>query len=167
MLNMSSAFAGTSRRLLSRFVPMSMIVCLMSSLLLMSACSDDEGTQPVFPEPPVEVVRHWLFDVSGTAADDVYVGGALGTMFHFDGTSWTLQDMGTTSSITNIWTTPGGGAATVYAVGHGGHIWRNTGSGWGGMTSGTTADLYSVGSFAGEIHAVGAMGTIRRLSGSS
>jgi len=35
------------------------------------------------------------------------------------------------------------------------------------MTSGTTADLYSVGSFAGEIHAVGAMGTIRRLSGSS
>lgn len=172
MLNMFSASVGTPSAntkspLLGRFRPTLLTFCMISALLLLSACSDDKGNDITFPIPPPEVVPSWLFDVSGTGANDVYVGGASGIMYHFDGSTWTLQDMGTTAPITSIWTTPGGGAATVYAVGHGGHIWRNTGTGWSGMNSGTTADLYGVGSFGGEIHAVGANGTIRRLNGSS
>jgi len=189
MLNKFSALAGTPRARAprsgtSRFYTMRswlstmkswpsrsgsmlMILCLASSVFLLSACSDDKGTDITFPKPPPVTVPNWLFSVSGTAANDVYVGGASGVMYHFDGTTWSLQDMGTEASITKIWATPGGGAATVYAVGHGGHIWRNTGTGWSGMTSGTSNDLYGVGSFGGEIHAVGANGTIRRLNGSS
>ncbi len=106
---------------------MLMITVLLGAMFGISACSKDKATT-TFPVPIPEVSRKWLFDVYGTAANDVYIVGNLGAMFHFDGTSWTRQNMGTTAAITTVWASPIDG--TRYAVGHKGHIWRNTGTGW-------------------------------------
>ncbi len=164
MMNIASAFTGTSRLSLGRCVPMLLIIGLLGSLLALSGCGDD-ATEVTFPTVPPQESREWLFDVYGTAANDVYVGGNLGVMFHFNGTSWESQSMGSTSAVTKIWSPP---AETVmYAVGHAGHIWRNTGSGWTGMDSGTNQNLLGIGSFGGVLHAVGTNGTVRRMSGSS
>ncbi len=164
MMKIASAFTGTSRLITGRSFPMLMIVVLLSSLLGATGCSDD-STEVTFPPVPPQESRQWLFDVYGTAANDVYVGGNLGVMYHFDGSTWTLQNMGSTAAITTIWSPLT--ETTMYAVGHGGRIWRNTGSGWGGMESGTTEDLFGIGSFGDNLHAVGANGTIRRMSGST
>ncbi|MCB1184656.1 hypothetical protein KDM41_14600 [bacterium] len=136
------------------------------SLLGLAACSEDKATVN-FPRTPAEESQKWLFDVTGNSASDIYVAGNIGAMFHFDGATWTAQDMGTTAAITTLWTSPLPGENTVYAAGHGGRIWRNTGSAWSSMTSGTQANLYGMGMFANQLHAVGAKGAIRRLSGST
>ena len=131
------------------------------SLLGLAACSEDKATVN-FPRTPAEESQKWLFDVTGNSASDIYVAGNIGAMFHFDGATWTAQDMGTTAAITTLWTSPLPGENTVYAAGHGGRIWRNTGSAWSSMTSGTQANLYGLGMFANQLHAVGANGAIRR-----
>jgi len=135
------------------------------TVVFLGGCGKDTAGV-TFPQPPAPVPNKWFFDVYGTGPNDIYFCGNLGVMYHFDGNStWTLQPMGTSAAITTIWGTPT--LSTIYAVGHQGHIWSNGGTGWTGMSSGTTEDLYGVGSFQGEIHAVGARGTIRRLNGSS
>ncbi len=164
MMKIASALNGTKRLMFGRSLPLLMIIVLLGGTLSLGGC-EDEQAEVVFPEIPPEEARKWLFDVYGTSANDVYVGGNLGIMWHFDGTDWTQQVMGTTAAITTIWGLPDDN--TLYAVGHGGKIWRNTGSGWSGMDSGTTQNLYGVGSFDDVIHAVGQDGVIRRLSGGS
>ena len=164
MMKIAPALTGTTRLLLGRGVPMLMTLTLLGGLLAAAGCGSDKS-EVTFPGTPAEEARKWLFDVYGTAANNIYVAGNLGAMFHFDGTSWTQQNMGTSGAITTVWAPPT--ETTLYAVGHKGKIWRNTGSGWSGMESGTTANLYGIGSFQGQIHAVGANGTIRRLSGSN
>jgi len=176
MTTIASAVIGVVRLLNRCSATALMVLVTAGGLLGLSACSSDDGTV-TFPEPPAPETRTWLFDVYGSAADDIYVGGALGVMYHFDGnswddtTGWKLQDMGTSAAITSIWSPPG--ESTFYAVGHRGHIWRNSGSGWSSMTSGTQQDLYGIGEIlAGtestdvRIQAVGANGTIRQFNGS-
>ncbi len=168
MMKIASAFTGTSRLIygliVRRSVPMLLIIGLLCSLLGLTACSD-KADEVIFPEIPPQESREWLFDVYGNSANDVYVGGNLGTMFHFDGTAWTSQNMGSSAAITSIWSPPT--ETVMYAVGHSGRIWRNTGTSWSGMDSGTTQDLFGIGSFGGDLHAVGANGTVRRMTGSS
>jgi hypothetical protein len=164
MMKIAPALNGTASLLARRFCFLFLAVGLLSALALVGGCGSDDD-KVTFPDPPPETRRDWLYDVYGTAADNVFVGGNQGVMFHFDGAAWTLQNMGSTAAITTIWAPPT--ETTLYAVGHKGHIWRNTGSGWSGMDSGTTKDLYGIGSYQGQIHAVGAEGTIRRLTGST
>jgi len=169
MMNIAPAINhGIKRFFNGRRVPMLMTIALLGCLLSFGACgddSDDEGGGVVFPEQPPQSSRNWIFDVYGTAANDVYAGGNRGVMYHFDGSAWTQQGMGTTAAITSIWSPTADDR--MYATGHGGHIWQNTGTSWSSMTSGTSADLYSIGSFQSRVHAVGAGGTIRALNGSS
>ncbi len=132
---------------------------LAAGLLALVGCSDDE-TNVTFSPEPLPPAYKWFFDVYGTAANDVWVGGSQGIMYHFDGTDWTRADMASTKAITTIW---GAGDGAMYACGHGGAIWRNTGGGWGSMASGTGENLYGLGSYDGTVHAVGHEGTIRRL----
>ena len=140
------------------------ICCSLLGLTIMlgSGCSDDETTVN-YPSPEPTPLADWLYDIGGTGANDVYACGEKGTMLHFDGTSWTAQDMGTTSAIIAFHED----GNTLYAVGHGGHIWRNTSGSWEGLTSGTRENLYGVGKFGDDIYACGANGTLLRLSGSS
>lgn len=139
-------------------------LCLLAAAALLSACSDD-SSEPPFTEPPTPVAQDWLFDVQGTAANNVYACGAKGAMFHWDGAAWTAVNMGTGDAVVRMWKEDGG--STLYAVGHKGRIWRNTGSGWSGMSSGTSKNLYGIGALDGVVHAVGQDGTICRLSGST
>ncbi len=133
------------------------------ALTLAAGCSDDDSNvgYPI-QDPPAD--PPWYYTVGGTAANNVYVAGASGVMYHWDGADWTLVDLGTSRAVTEIW---GPGDGSLYLCGHGGMIMRNTGSGWQGMTSGTTKDLYAIGSYQGQVHAVGFEGAAKRLSGSS
>ena len=137
-------------------------LCLFAGLTLLSSCSDNKG-EPPFTEPPSPDTRNWLFDVNGTGAGDVWACGARGTMLHYDGANWTAVNMGTADAVVRMWKEDGG--STLYAVGHKGHIWRNTGGTWAGMTSPTSQNLYGIGELDGTVHAVGQDGTICRLQG--
>lgn len=158
------AFVSTGARApLARLLLTALCATMLGTALLLGVgCSDDKGSvsYPTSPEPQPQ---NWLFDVLGTAADNVYACGNKGAMFHFNGTAWSYVDMGTTRPITKLYQKDG----VMYAVGHGGLIWRNTGAQWTAMTSGTSKDLYGIGSFDDEIYACGAEGTLRRLSGTA
>lgn len=164
MKNIASALNSPEPPLLGRCLILLTMIVFGVGLLTVSGCGSDPA-EVEFPKPPPVESRKWLFDVYGNSANDVYVAGNLGAMFHFDGATWTPQDMGTTAAVTTIWSPPT--ESVLYAVGHSGHIWRNTGSGWSGMDSGIDRDFYGIGSYQNQIHAVGAHGAIRRLNGSS
>lgn len=142
--------------------PLLLLLVFLAGLAFLAGCGDEEGN-PTFPIEPDPDTAPWYFDVQGTAANNVWVAGNAGIMYHFDGTNWTLADLGSDNAVTKIHVED---ANTLYACGHGGKIWRNTGGGWSSMTSGTSANLYGIGSFGGVMHAVGHDGAIRRLGGS-
>ena len=161
----ASAFSETHARWFRLSVAPIFLITLLALVLLSSGCSDDsEGGDINFPTAPPEDEMNWVFDVYGTAADDIYACGNKGAMFHYDGTSWSYVDMGTGSPITTVWATDTG---TMYAAGHNGKIWQESGGSWSSMSSGTSEDLYGLGAFDQVIHAVGKNGTIKRLSGGS
>lgn len=139
-------------------------LCLLAVAALFGACSDDDG-EPPFTQPPTPDTQSWLFDVVGTAANNVYACGNKGAMFHWNGAAWAPVDLQVGDPIVRLWKEDGG--STLYAVGHKGRIWRNTGGSWSGMTSGTNQNLYGIGALNGAVHAVGQDGTICRLSGSA
>ena len=142
------------------------LTVLGTAMLLGSGCSDDESTVS-FPQPPPPQAMNWLFDIYGTGPNDIFACGNKGALFHFDGEDWEHIDLGTSAAFVSIWENDG----TMYAVGHGGTIWRHTTGSpadqWSSMDSGTSKDLYNIGSFDDEIYVCGAEGTLRRLNGSS
>lgn len=164
MNSFGSALTGKRRPTLGPARAVRPFVCLLAAVALLSSCSS-KSSDPPFTQPPSPETQDWLFDVQGTAANDVYACGTKGAMFHFDGATWTPVDLNTTDAIVRMWKEPG--ANTVYAVGHKGRIWRNSGGSWSAMTSGTSKNLYGIGSLGGVVHAVGQDGTICRLTGSA
>ncbi len=159
----ASAFSGTRARWFRLTVAPIFLISLLGLSLFGAGCSDDAG-DVTYPDPPPPVERNWLFDVYGTSASDVYACGNRGAMFHYDGTEWSFVEMGSGSPITKIWGPEGG---PLYSVGHGGNLWQLVGTSWSPLSSGTTKNLYSIGTFNSEIHLCGVDGTLRRLNGSS
>ena len=143
--------------------PLLLATTVLLALLMAAGCSEDEGNV-TFPKQPGPPPNPWYFDVYGTAANDVYVGGNEGALQHWDGSTWTAVSLGTDAAVTTIW---GPGDGTLYLCGHRGLIMRNTGGGWTAMTSGTDKDLFGLGTYQGQIHAVGDEGAARRLVGGS
>ncbi len=41
--------------------------------------------------------------ITGRSPNDVWIGGALGAVAHFDGTSWTASDVGNKESVRTLW----------------------------------------------------------------
>ncbi len=105
MKKIACALTSPARLLLGRCLLLLITTVIGVGLLTVSGCGSDPA-EVEFPTPPPEESRKWLFDVYGNSANDVYVAGNLGTMFHFDGASWTSQDMGTTAAVTTIWSPP-------------------------------------------------------------
>lgn len=138
------------------------ILTLAVGLLAVGGCDDDTPTV-TFPTPLPEVPDPWFFDVWGAAADDIWVAGARGAMYHFDGADWTLVDMGTDQAITSLYSS---GDGNVWACGYGGNIWRKSGDSWSSMSSGTSEPLYNLGSYQGTLHAVGGNGAALKFDGS-
>ncbi len=91
-----------------------------------------------------------LYDVWGSASDDVYAVGANGTILRFDGTSWQSMVSGTTETLTAIY---GYGPNDIYAAGNNLTLLRFDGSSWAPFAgpadaTGGYADVWSAG--AGE-----------------
>ncbi|RKZ20040.1 hypothetical protein DRQ50_00680 [bacterium] len=157
------------RSTLRRASLLPVLLVMAAGLFVVVGCGDDE-TNVTFPQPIPEDPNPWFFDVWGTAADDVWVAGALGAMYHLtnsdwsDTTNWVRVDMGTDQGITSLYSS---GDGSAFACGHGGNIWRNPGSGsWSAMTSGTDEHLFRLGSYDGALHAVGLNGTALVYDGS-
>ena len=160
----ASALSGTRARWFRRSVAVMACLALGLFAVVLGGCGDDDGGDVNYPNPEPEIQRNWVFDVHGNAADDVYAVGNKGTIFHYDGSTWTASDMGVNSAITSIY---GSGGGTLYAAGHDGHFWRNTGGTWSSLDSGTDMDFYDVGMYRDEIYAVGEKGLVRRLNGNA
>jgi hypothetical protein len=63
----------------------------------------------------------------GTSASDVWIGGSLGALVHYDGSTWsTVSGLGS-GDISGIW---GSSSTDVYVVNRAGEIWHYNGSSW-------------------------------------
>jgi hypothetical protein len=49
--------------------------------------------------------RTWVNSIRGRSPSDVWIAGSVGALAHFDGTSWTLSDLGGRESMTGLWLT--------------------------------------------------------------
>jgi hypothetical protein len=68
----------------------------------------DGGTQREIMCLPVSVSKIW-----GNSRTDVYTVGPQGQIAHFNGTSWTKLESGTTVDLTDVWGSPDGGPIWV------------------------------------------------------
>lgn len=137
---------------------------LLAGLLLLGlAGCNPKSKSFTFPPEPEPSSRPWLLDIWGSGADDIYVVGKPGTLLHWNGTAWSLQDLGTTEILTSVW---GTGPSDVFVVGHQGLVYHFNGSGWSQMSSGTTHDLYAVGRGPGDaVYICGDKAVLFRLDG--
>lgn len=67
--------------------------------------NDGEFWVPV-PYPPVDHEGGALFKVWGSAADDVFAVGDRGLILHYNGSTWALEESGTSAVIIGIWGNP-------------------------------------------------------------
>lgn len=157
---MTGARASIGRRFFA-LLPLVLVL----GLLYAAGCGDEESTYTFTPAPPPPV-GNWFLAVWGSGADDVFVVGQPGLIYHWDGTTWSREQSGTDATLTDVW---GDGTGTVYATGHRGTILRrNAASGaWSSMTSGTGEDLFALGTYQGTVMAAGRKGALRRLVGQS
>lgn len=95
--------------------------------------------------------------VSGSAPDNVFIVGDLGTILHWDGTSLLPEASGTTANLRGV-TVPS--TTVAYAVGEQGTILRRQDGLWSVEASPTTAVLNAVALRATTAVAVGEQGTI-------
>ncbi len=121
--------------------------------------SDELGWQVEASFPPAD-----LWDIWGTAADNIYAVGSKGTVVHFDGEDWQLQaSIPTSQSLNGIW---GSGPNDIFAVGDWGTILHYDGAGWNSQASGTTEHLFDVWGFDGaDVYAAGYNGTVLHYDG--
>src|SRR5439155_304058 len=101
--------------------------------------------------------------VWGATGNDVFAVGDDGSIWHYDGTSWTAQPSGTTQALYGVW---GSGGTDVFAVGEGGTILHYDGTGWTAQPSATSEYVFGVwGSGGTDVFAVGTGGTIVHYNG--
>lgn len=118
---------------------------------------------PPFAEPPTS---NTIESIWAIASNDIWAGGAAGTLLHYDGTAWTLYTAWgqgdfaqppSTSFFHGIW---GVASNDVWAVGSGGIIYHYDGVRWRSRPSPVMQSLYSIwGVSKSEIWAVGQVPT--------
>lgn len=102
----------------------------------------------------------------GTSSSNIVGVGNWGLAMHYDGTSWTEKDTGTSQFLRAIW---GSSSSDIFAVGEFGAIVHYNGSSWTAMdTGGYGLDLYAVwGRSATDVYATGQDGNILHYDGTS
>jgi len=105
-----------------------------------------------------------LNDAWASSCSNAYFVGNRGTIAHYDGSTCSEEDSGTTSYLQGIW---GRSASDIYAVGYNGYITHFDGTNWSAMNSGTTNQLNAVWGCQNGVFAVGEKGTILYYNGST
>jgi len=96
---------------------------------------------------------------------NVYMVGNGGTIYHYDGHDFSLQQSGTGEDLQDVW---GASPTDIFAVGSGGVILHYEGSSWSAMNSGFSRELKDVfGTSTSNVYAVGQFGTVLHYDGSS
>lgn len=114
------------------------------------------------PERPPVDNPAWLYDVLGTAADDVYAVGPRGTLLHFDGASWSRISLGVDDPV-NVLGLDGGGG--LWACGAAGGLWQRSGGSWDRVNLETMENLVALGTYRGVLHVGGGEGFLKRYQG--
>ncbi|MFC1499434.1 PKD domain-containing protein [Candidatus Zixiibacteriota bacterium] len=107
-----------------------------------------------------------ILGIWGASATDVFAVGRGGSILHFDGSSWSPMNSGTTSYyFKGVW---GTSATDIFVVGQSGKILHYNGTAWSTMSSGTSESMYDVwGPSSSDVYAVGNHGTIKHYNGTS
>ena len=123
------------------------------------------GIQPLtFGVVTIDAVRE-LEGIWGSSSSDVFAVGRDGVILHYDGTTWTSMNSGTTKWLKDIW---GSSSSDAFAVGVLGTILHYDGASWSKMDSGTTYMLRSVwGTTSSDVFVVGWNGLILHYDGST
>ena len=77
----------------------------------------------------------------GSSPSNVFAVGKVGTILHYNGSTWSPIPTGTTKTLTGVW---GSSASNVFVVGGNGKILHYNGSNWSPMASGTTTTLNGI-----------------------
>jgi cysteine-rich repeat protein len=125
-------------------------------------CDDDlDGVtdEGAWCPPAVAPTTVNLFAVGGSAADDVWVVGAAGTILHWDGSAWSPMSGGGTAALNGVWAAS---RTDAWAVGNAGAIRRWDGASWtDDRLASVTANLLAVwGALADDVWAVAGDATI-------
>lgn len=67
-------------------------------------------------ELPDAVFQSWINKIWGSSSNDLYAVGNNGNLAHYNGTSWTKIESGTTSTINDAWGVFDNGTATIYCA---------------------------------------------------
>lgn len=117
-----------------------------------------------YPGPVVCGNAHWSWDQPtptghrlsaawSFSPSDVWAAGGAGTVLHYDGQSWAVEQTPICEEILGLW---GSSPTNLWAVGAEGRILHRTSSGWTILQSGTCKNLQAVwGASATDIWAVG------------
>jgi hypothetical protein len=110
-----------------------------------------------------------IYGIWGSAPNDVWFVGAAGLILHWDGSTFTAADSGTTAELRAVW---GSGPNDVWAVGRAyftegpAVILRWDGMTWATVESLPSSDLYSVyGTGPSDVWAVGGKGLVVHWDG--
>ena len=74
-----------------------------------------------------DLTENHLLSIFGFGADSIFVGGAEGTMLHYDGVKWESMDLNGRWAIKNIW---GAAPDNLFAVATDGRILHYDGKEW-------------------------------------
>ena len=107
-----------------------------------------------------------LFGVWAGSSSDVFAVGYIGTIIHYNGSSWSAMKSDTTNylAVTGVW---GSSSSDVFAVGTY-TILHYNGISWSAMSGGSGKTLHGVwGTSSSDVFAVGSSGTILHYNGSA
>ncbi len=90
------------------------------------------------PESPG--ITETLTSVSFANPSFGFAVGANGTIYHWNGTSWIVQSVGSNIAFQNVYAI----GDVAYAVGFGGAVWFYNGVNWAPLSAGITVDLYAL-----------------------
>jgi hypothetical protein len=117
------------------------------------------------------VASNSMYAVWGSSATDIYVGGAAGSLAHYDGVSWTnVASSGIVAGelVTSIWGTSASNVYVATASGTAGlGLHRFDGTSWSTVTAGINAARVVWGSSASDVYVGGDFGLLRHWNGTS
>jgi uncharacterized protein YjdB len=104
-----------------------------------------------------------LLDVWTATPTSAYAVGEFGSVYRWDGTTWTRQNVPTTATLEAVWAPS---ANEAFVGGDNGTVLRFNGTSWSLMTVPTTASIYNLwGSTPTDVWAVTSAGEVLRYNG--